>query len=278
MGTAALDLQGDVVWTQTALKYRPRHGSAGSPVLVNDLLVFSCDAEQDPYVVALDRATGDVRWKTKRESAAIKKFSFSTPLVIAVDGGEQIISPGSGFVGAYDPASGEEIWRVNYGEGYSVVPRPVFAQGLVFVISGFDKPTLLAIDPQGARGDVTESHVKWTHTRGVPLTPSVLVDGNELYLISDNGVASCLQAQTGKVHWTERLGGNFSASPVCAAGRVYFQSEEGVTHVLAADSNFQPLATNDIEERTLASAAISDNSLFLRSESHLWRIGRAGSP
>jgi outer membrane protein assembly factor BamB len=278
MGTAALDLKGNIVWTQTELKYRPRHGAAGSPVLVNDLIVFSCDAEQDPFVAGLSRANGDVRWKTKRESSAIKKFSFTTPMVIGVEGAQQIISPGSGFVGAYDPNDGQEIWRVNYGEGYSVVPRPVFAHGLVFVVSGFDQPTLLAIDPKGASGDVTESHVKWTHKKGVPLTPSVLVAGDELYFVSDSGVASCLDARTGKVHWSERLGGNFSASPVCAAGRVYFQSEEGVTHVVAASTSFQPLATNDIEERTLASAAVADNTLFLRSENHLWRIGRAKSP
>jgi outer membrane protein assembly factor BamB len=278
LGTAALDFEGNIVWTQKQLKYRPRHGNAGSPVLVNDLVVFSCDAEQDPFLAGLVRANGDVRWKKNRESSAIKKFSFTTPAVIEIEGAKQVISPGSGFVGAYDPEDGREIWRVTYGEGYSVVPRPVFAHGLVFVISGFDQPTLLAIDPKGANGDVTASHVKWTHKKGVPLTPSVLVAGDELYSISDNGVASCLDARTGKVHWTERLGGNFSASPVCAAGRIYFQSEEGVTHVIEAGTSFQPLATNDIEERTLASAAVTDKTLFLRSEHHLWRIGGANSP
>jgi outer membrane protein assembly factor BamB len=276
MGTAALDLEGNVVWTQTALNYRPRHGNGGSPVLVEDLLVFSCDAEQDPFLAALDRSSGEIRWKTERQSPAVKKFSFSTPLVIEVDGAKQIISPGSGHVGAYDPRDGREIWRVNYGEGYSVVPRPVFANGLLYVLSGFDKAVLLAIDPRGATGDVTETHVRWTHAKGAPLTPSVVVVDKELYLVSDNGVASCLDAMTGKVHWTERLGGNFSASPISAAGRIYAQSEDGVTHVFAADTTFEELATNDIEERTLASPAVDDHTLFLRSESHLWCIGEPG--
>jgi outer membrane protein assembly factor BamB len=274
MGTAALDLDGNIVWKQSALKYQPRHGNGGSPMLIDDILVFSCDSEQVPFLAGLGTTNGDVRWKTNRETTALKKFSFSTPIVIEVDGATQIVSPGSGFVGAYDPKDGKEIWRVNYGEGYSVVPRPVFAHGLVFVASGFEKPILLAIDPRGARGDVTATHIKWQHEKGAPLTPSPLVAGDELYFVSDAGVASCLDARTGKVHWTKRLGGNFSASPVCADGRVYFQSEDGVTYVIETGTEFNSLATNDIEERTLASPAVSTGTLFLRSESHLWRIGQ----
>jgi outer membrane protein assembly factor BamB len=243
--------------------------------LVDNLLVFNCDGQQDPFIVALDKASGEVRWKVGRRSEALKKFSFSTPLVIQVDGNKQIISPGSGYVGAYDPGDGREIWRVNYDEGYSVVPRPVFADGLLFVASGFEQPILFAIDPHGASGDVTDSHVKWQHKKGAPLTPSMLVSRDELYLISDNGVASCLDPKTGKVHWTKRLGGNFSASPVYAADRIYVQSEDGLTHVLAAEKSFHQLATNDLGERTLASPAVAENSLFIRSENHLWRIGRA---
>lgn len=273
MGTAALDLDGKIIWKQAALRYPPRHGNGGSPVLVNDLIVFNCDSEKEPFLTALDQTSGEVRWKTDRNSSALKTFSFSTPLVIEVDGTQQIVSPASGFVGGYDPQDGREIWRVKYGEGYSVVPRPVFSQGLLYVASGYDKPVLLAIDPKGANGDVTESHVKWIHEKGAPLTPSPLVVGEELYFVSDAGVASCLDAQSGKVHWTERLGGNYSASPIFAAGRVYFQSEDGLTTVLAAGESFQLLATNDLEERTLASAAVSENALFLRSENHLWRIG-----
>jgi outer membrane protein assembly factor BamB len=273
MGTAALDLDGNILWRQATLNYRPRHGNGGSPVLVNDLLVFSVDAEADPFVVALDSGTGEVRWKTPRNTLATKTFSFSTPIVIEVDGEQQIISAGSGFVGAYDPRNGREIWRVNYGEGYSVVPRPVFADGLLYVNSGFEQATLLAIDPTGASGDVTDTHVVWQHDRGVPLTPSILAIGGELYFVSDNGVASCLDARTGAVHWTKRLGGDFSASPVFAEGRVYFQNEAGVTYVVKANTTYELLATNGLEERTLASPAVADGALFLRSESHLWRIG-----
>jgi outer membrane protein assembly factor BamB len=274
LGTAALDLDGNIIWKQTALNYAPRHGNGGSPVLVDDLLVFSCDAETNPFVVALDAATGNIRWRVDRNSSAAKKFSFSTPLVVNVDGRNQVISPASGYVAAYDPTDGREIWRVDYGEGYSVVPRPVFAHGLVFVASGYDKPTLFAIDPKGAEGDVTESHVRWKRDKGAPLTPSVLAVGDELYFVTDGGVATCVDARTGKVHWTNRLGGNFSASPVFAGGHIYFQSEEGVTHVVLPGKTFKLVTTNDVEERTLASMAIDNGAIFLRTENELLRIGQ----
>jgi outer membrane protein assembly factor BamB len=274
MGTAALDLDGNIVWRQTALAYHPRHGNGGSPLLVGDSLYVSCDGMENPFLAALDRTNGQVRWQTARNTTAQKTFSFSTPTLIEVDGTPQIISAGSGLVGGYDPQDGREIWRVTYGEGYSVVPRPVWADGLLFIGTGFDRPVLMAVDPKGAQGDATQTHVAWSHEKGAPLTPSVLVVGDDLYAVSDNGVASCLDARTGKVHWTKRLGGDFSASPVLAEGRIYFQNEAGVTSVVKAGKAFELIATNDLQERTLASPVPTDNAIFLRSESHLWRIGK----
>jgi len=273
MGTAALDISGKILWRQTALKYSPLHGNGGSPALMGDMLVFSCDGTKDPFIVALDAGTGEVRWKTPRNTAAERTFSFSTPLGIEVGGARQIISPVSGFVGAYDPADGHEIWKVRYGEGYSLVPRPVFAHGLLFITTGFDRPTVLAIKPAGARGDVTETHIAWTIRKGAPHTPSLLVVGDELYFVADSGVATCADVRTGEIHWNERLGGNFSASPVYADGRIYFQNEAGAAFVVKAGKTFALLAQNDLAERTLASCAVADNALFIRSESHLWRLG-----
>jgi outer membrane protein assembly factor BamB len=194
-----------------------------------------------------------------------------------VDGRQELISPASGFVGAYEPQSGREIWRVRYGEGYSVVPRPVFAHGLLFLSSGFDRPILYAIKPEGAKGDATASHVAWTVSKGAPTTPSPLALGNELYIVSDGGVASCLDAKTGNILWNERLGGGFSASPVSAENRIYFQNESGVGFVVAAGTNYQLLAKNDLGERSLASPAVIDNAIFIRTESHLWRVQGNGS-
>jgi outer membrane protein assembly factor BamB len=273
MGTAALDRSGEILWRQTGLKYAPMHGNGGSPALVGDALVFSCDGETDPFLVALAARTGQVRWKTPRNSTASRLFSFSTPLAIEVDGATQIISPASGFLAAYDPADGHEIWRVRYPEGFSVIPRPVFAHGLLFVSSSFMRPVVYAVKPAGAKGDVTDTHLIWKHEKGAPNTPSLLVVGDELYFVSDSGIATCLDARTGSLHWSERLGGGFSASPILTEGRVHFQNEEGVGYVLKAGKTFEVLAKNNLAERTLASPAVTDNTLFLRSQSHLWRIG-----
>lgn len=274
MGTAALDLSGNVVWRQSELAYLPVHGAGGSPALVDGALVFSADGADDPFVAAIEAETGAIRWKTPRNSPARKQFSFSTPLAIDVSGAQQVISPGSGFVGAYDPRDGRELWRVGYGEGYSVVPRPVFAHGLLFVSSGFDQAVLHAIWPDGAAGDATATHIAWSHRKGVPHTPSMLVAGDELYFVSDAGIATCADARTGEVHWTERLGGDFSASPIVAEGRIYFQNELGVGSVVRASKAFEVLAKNDLGERTLASPAAIDGALVIRSERHLWKIAQ----
>jgi outer membrane protein assembly factor BamB len=274
LGTAALDLAGKILWRQTTLNYSPMHGNGGSPALVGDALVFSCDGETDPFVVALDAKTGSVHWKTPRNSTAARMFSFSTPLAIEVDGTMQIISPTSGFVAGYDPQDGREIWRLRYPEGFSIVTRPVFAHGLLFISSSYGKPVLYAVKPAGAKGDVTDTHLIWKHDKGVPNTPSPIVVNNEIYFVSDSGIATCLDARTGNLHWTERLGGGFSASPVLAEGRLYFQNEAGVGTVLKAGTTFELLAKNDVGEPTLASPAVTDNAIFLRSKSHLWRIGK----
>lgn len=274
MGTAALDLSGKILWRQTDLKYPPMHGNGGSPALVGDQLIFSCDGESDPFLVALDAQTGKVRWKTPRNSTAARMFSFSTPLAIEVDGKTQVISPTSGFVAGYDPSDGNEVWRARYPEGFSIITRPVFAHGLLFISSSYMKPVLYAVKPVGAKGDVTDSHLVWKHDKGAPNTPSPLVVGDEIYFVSDSGIATCLDARTGKLHWSERLGGGFSASPILAEGRIYFQNEEGVGTVLKAGKTFEVLAKNDLGERTLASPAVTDNTLYLRSKSHLWRLGK----
>jgi outer membrane protein assembly factor BamB len=268
-GTACLDLSGKVLW-QNVQRYSPVHGNGGSPVLVDDLLIFSCDGDSNPYVIGLDAATGKQRWKTPRPFEATKDFSFSTPLVLEVKGQKQVISPGSNQVNAFDPKTGKILWSVRY-EGYSLIPKPVYGQGLVFVCTGYDSPSLYAIRPDGT-GDVTDTHVAWKRRRGVPHTASLLVVGEELYMVSDRGIATCVDAKTGNEHWSERLDGDYSASPVYADGRVYFQNEAGLATVLRAGKKFERLAKNDLQERTLASYAVADGALFLRTEKHLYRF------
>jgi outer membrane protein assembly factor BamB len=140
------------------------------------------------------------------------------------------------------------------------------------VSSSFDAAVLYAIKPDGAVGDATATNVAWSSRKAAPHSASTLVLGDEIYFISDAGIATCADARTGAVHWSERLGGGFSASPVAAEGRVYFQNEAGVGFVVKAGKTYQLLATNDLGERTLASPAVSDGALYLRSEKHLWKI------
>ena len=272
-GTACLDRAGKILWRNHSLRYDPLHGNGGSPALAGDRLVFNSDGTKDPFVVALEKATGEVAWKVPRGITVKSYFSFCTPLVISVNGRIQIITPGSGAVWALDPKDGREIWRVRYGEGYSVVPRPVFAHGLLFIATGFNRADLLAIRPDG-EGDVTDTHVAWRTTKGAPLTPSVVVAGDELYGVADSGIATCWDAKTGTVHWQERLEGNYSASPIVAEGKIFFLSEEGVGTVVKAAQTFEKIATNKLEERALASYAVADGALFIRTAGHLYRIGR----
>jgi outer membrane protein assembly factor BamB len=270
-GTACLDTEGKVLWMNTELRYAPVHGNGGSPILVEDRLIFSCDGSSNPFVVALNKDTGRVIWKTLRSVNAVKKFSFHTPLLITVNDQKQVISAGSEAVCAYDPANGKEIWKVRTS-GYSVIPRPVYGHGLVYICTGYDSPTLLAIRPDG-KGDVTETHVAWKVTRNVPHTASLLLGAEELFMVSDRGNVSCLEAKTGKVIWTDRLAGqNFSASPVLVDGKIYLQSEDGVGTVLQAGRAFEQLARNPLDERALASFAVVNGALFVRTEKHLYRF------
>lgn len=272
-GTASLAFaDGKVLWRNQELKYAPVHGNGGSPVLVDGLVIVSCDGSDQQFVVALDIETGRIRWRTPRSTKPDRGFSFGTPLVIQNDGKEQIVCPASDAVMAYEPATGREIWKVNYPGGYSVVPRPVFGLGLLFICTGYDSPRLLAIRPKGAAGDVTETHVAWQLTKSAPHNPSPLLVGDALYIISDKGVATCLDATTGKQRWQERIGGDFSASPLFADGKIYLQSEAGEGIVLKPGLAYEELGRNALHEKSLASYAVGDGALFIRLEQHLARI------
>ncbi len=267
-GTACITETGEVVW-KTRLEYdNGEHGPGASPVLYDDLLIVACDGRDVQYLAALDKMTGKIRWKRNREGYQ----AYATPLIVRAPGGDQVISPGAFRTVAYEPRTGKEIWQVRYGDGFSNVPRPVYGNGLVYLCTGFQQPSLLAVRTDG-RGDVTRSHIAWSLTRGAPLTPSPLLVGDELYLISDNGIASCVDARSGKEHWRVRMDGNFSASPLYGDGRIYFLSEEGESTVIAPGRQYKLLATNRLEGQTLASMAVSGDSIFIRTRTHIYCLG-----
>ena len=267
-GTAALSSSGEIIW-KNRFEYQSQHGAGGSPIVYRDLLIFSCDGSDAAFVIALDKLTGKTKWKTNRGYPADQ--AYTTPLVIRVGDADQLISVGAFRVRAYDPLTGKEIWRVRYDEGFSNVPRPVFGHGLVFITTGFQQPELLAIRPDG-KGDVTKTHVAWSLKRGAPLTPSPILVGDELYIVNDGGIASCIDARTGNVIWQSRLGGTYSASPVYADGRLYFPAEQGVTVVIAPGKEARKLATNRLDGGHLASMAIAGGSFFVRTDAALYRI------
>ena len=278
-GTACLETNGKVVW-KTRLAHKTYYGPSSSPVLMDDLLIVQCHGTDVRFVTALDKKTGQARWTRTHEALSPKLKSHnseSTPLVIQTATGRQLICNVAGHVLAYDPLTGESLWSVRQQENYAQVPRPVFGHDLVFTAGGYFSPVVFAIRPAGT-GDITESHVVWSVRKAVPNNPSPLLVGDELYMVSDKGIASCLDARTGALRWRERLGGNFSASPISADGRIYFFSEEGITTVLAPGRRFQKLATNKLEGRIMASPAISGSAIFLRTQRNLYSIARSASP
>lgn len=269
-GCACLQADGTILWKNREITYEPVHGNGGSPVLAGNFLIYSCDGASNPFVIALHAATGKEAWRFNRPAVKGNKFAFCTPLVIEAAGKQQLIIPGAGIINSLDPQTGQEYWRAEHG-GYSTIPRPIFGHGLVYFSSGYNSPVVMAIRPDGS-GDVTETHVAWEAKKGAPHTPSLLLVGDELYLVSDKGVLTCLDAKTGDEHWSERIGGNYSASPLYADGKIYIQAEDGSGIVIKPGRTFEKLGDTGFEERTLASYAVGDGAIFVRTADNLYRI------
>jgi len=275
MGTACLAAEtGSVVWQNRDLKIDHKEGPGSSPIVYQDLLIIPCDGIDDQYICALDKLTGKVVWRTER-SGKLKESNdqhkaFSTPLIISVDGRDQLISTAADWIYAYDPENGQELWRIGY-DGYSNVPRPLFGHGLIYISTGYNTPQLWAVRP-GGQGDVTETHVVWRYRGPIPANASPVLIGDRIYSVNDRGVVTCVNALDGAEIWKGRAGGGYSASPVVADGRIYLCSEEGECHVLAPGDDLDVLATNPLAGRLMASPAILGRELYLRTDTHLYRI------
>ena len=276
-GTACLDTaSGKILWTRRDLSCDHHEGPGASPILWGNLLIFHVDGRDVQYVAALDKTTGKTVWKTKRSidyspfSPNLRK-AFCTPIIIEFDGRLQLVSPGAKAVMGYDPDTGEELWKIRYF-GWSVTPRPVAGHGLVFLIIDYERPELWAIRP-GGRGDLTDSNVVWKITRGMPSRPSLLLVGDLLFLVNSDGVASCVEAETGQTVWKERMGGSCSASPIFADGRLYFFNQDSVTTVIEPARQYKVLAVNELGgEQLMATPAVAGKAMFIRTRTHLYRI------
>lgn len=290
---AALTLGGTVAWTNREVKFYSRHGLGASPILYRHLLIMPFDGSnpvdkpgqypnntpeerlgwQIPWdqsvIVALDTRTGQRVWTGKR---GLSRIAHATPIVIPVGGRDQLISNAGDVVQGFDPITGERFWTArNQGEG--LVPSPVAGGGLLFASSGFEKTTLRAFR-LGGQGDVTATHLAWEQNKGCPTRPSLLFVEPHLYGLGDGGVLTCYQPETGAVVWQERVGGNFSASPVYADGKAYFLAESGETTVASLQPGFKVLAKNPLNEKCQASMAVSQGRLFIRTAKHLFCIGK----
>ncbi|MBN2243873.1 MAG: PQQ-binding-like beta-propeller repeat protein [Acidobacteria bacterium] len=269
----ALDMEGRVAWKRhLGEEYSPfttRWGHGSSPALHGDSLFLLCDHSGDSYLLALDKRTGAERWKADRGKEWI---SHSTPLAIRSAGGEELIINSSERIDAYDPGTGKPLWHAGAWR-QTPVPTPVFHDGILYMVRGYRNSDFLAIRP-GGRGDVTGTGILWRSSGGASYVPSILYYEGLLYVTNEVGVVTCADAADGKTLWRKRLGGIFFASPVAGDGKVYMVSETGDTYVLEAGREPNVLSQNPLDERMVASPAISGGNLILRSDGTLFCIGK----
>lgn len=279
-GTACLDSKtGERIWERRDLPCDHWRGPGSSPILHDGKLIIHYDGFDYQYIVALDAGTGRTIWKRDRApyvdygtDDGDRMKAYCTPIVITINGREQIISPAASATVAYDLETGDELWKVTYKE-HSTTAKPLYAGDLLFIDTGFPKASLYAVRP-GGKGDVTESGVEWILKKGVPSKPTPLLVGDLIFMVDDRGSANCVEAQTGEIVWEGRLGGNYTATPLYADGKIYSFNEKGETTVFKAAREFEVLAENKLEAGFRASPAVVGDDLILRTETHLYRIGQ----
>lgn len=295
-GTACLDTaNGNVLWERRDFECNHYRGAGSSPILYQNLLIMNFDGSDHQFVVALDKKTGKTVWQVQRSvdfqdlgpdgkpmTEGDFRKAFATPHVALIEGAPVLLSQGAKALYAYEPLTGIELWQVAERQNHSASTRPVIGDGLIYVPTGFSQGQLLAIKP-GQKGESIDANteppagshlqVVWKSKRGIPKKPSLILHDGLVFGIEDGGVATCWDAKTGDVVWNERLGGNHSASPILADGRIYFLTEEGKTIVVAAGRQFKKLAENPLGDGFMASPAVDGNSLILRSRTQLYRVG-----
>ncbi len=275
-GSACLDATtAQILWKNQELRLDHKEGPGSSPILWKHYFLLHCDGMDVQYLAALDKETGRLAYRIDRTYPLstlrpdIRK-AYCTPTVATIDGEDQLISVGSRCVYGYEPLTGKELWHCNL-PGFSNTPRPVYADGMAFVSTGFSNAELWAIDPHG-QGPDHIAPVIWKWTKGAPLKPSVLVVNGMVFFTSDSGIARCLDEKTGQQLWQSRIVAGSSASPIYANGLIYFFDEHGKCAVIRPENKLDEVAENQLDGRILASPAVAGNALYIRTDMALYRI------
>lgn len=275
-GTAAISGEtGDILWKNQQVQLDHQTGPGSSPILCQGRVIFHADGIDSQSIVALDAETGEIAWRTSRsgkmQNQSDMKKAFCTPTRITIAGKQRLISTAADWMYLYDPQSGEEVLKVPYGKlGFSTVPRPVIDNQQVYFCTGFMRGRLLAVDLSPTSFDKPEDRIRWTYERQVPTMPSPLLFDNALLMVSDSGIATCLDRENGEAIWTERLGGKYSASPLLADGKIYLGNQDGELLVFEPGNTFRLLATNTLDSDLMASPAAIGDQLFVRSAKSLY--------
>jgi outer membrane protein assembly factor BamB len=275
-GTACLDTAtGKVLWSRQDLKCDHFRGPASSPVIYEDTILLCFDGFDVQYVVALDKLTGDTKWKKDRAfdyrtDNGDNKKAYGTPSIFSLGGRDVAICPAAVATEAFDAKSGELLWTVRH-DGMNASSRVVMGQGLAFIANGMGK--MVAVKPEGT-GDITVDAVAWSSNKGITKRASPIVIDDLLFMVTDDGIATCTEAKTGKQVWSQRLGGEFSASPIYADGKLYFCGMNGDVTVVKPGLKYEQLGKNTLPDGFMASPAVAENSLILRTKSAVYRIGK----
>ncbi len=272
-GLYAYDFSGNLSWSwKTGGIATFGVGVGTSPLLHGKLVIVLCDEDngERSFIVALDSASGKEVWRVKRDV----ELSWATPILVKSNGRDELVTAGNQAVIAYDPASGRELWRMK-GLASNAVPSPVAGDGVVVVSSGYPAKIAVAVQPGGS-GDVTEGRVLWKYDKGTAYVPSPILVGGLLYLVTDKGLVSCLDAKTGKVHYEggrPPVGASYMASPIAVAGHLLLPSMDGDTVVLKQGTAHEVVRSNPLGEPIAASIAVVANRMYIRGEHHLFAIG-----
>ncbi|MEO1525172.1 MAG: PQQ-binding-like beta-propeller repeat protein [Planctomycetota bacterium] len=274
-GTWCLDVSsGETLWKQR-LVVDDSVGPGSSPIIVDGIVILICDGIDQQFVAGLSLQTGEVAWKTNRPPLRTNnpefKKAYSTPLIVDVAGKKQAVAVGAQWVCGYDPKTGNELWRADYGDGFSTTPMPILTGGMLVFATGYMRPELVALDPNG-EGDITETNIKWRTNKGIPAKPSPVSDGKSIFVISDDGIASAISVADGSTLWRERLGGTFSASPLLLGDQLLAGNHEGTLHVFRGEGGYQELRVHEFGEQIMATPVPLKDGLLIRTKDAIYRF------